>query len=167
MSGEVVIFLVLAILAISCSVLVIVLKRIAHRVLSMAFAFFAVAGIYFLLRAEFIGIVQIMVYVGALSILFVFGMMMTDHKAVSFGPERTTAHKMVSLVGVGVLLLLMLGGIFTLDVPAPGQQELYIGTAEEIGIVLYGNYVIAFQGAGILLLAALVGAIVMARKEAD
>lgn len=165
MSGEVIIFFILSILAISCSVLVLALKRIAHRVLSMAFAFFAVAGLYFLLRAEFIGIVQIMVYVGALSILFVFGMMMTDHKSVSFGPERTTGHKLVSFVGVGVLLLLMLGGIFTLDVPA--SQEMYIGTAEDIGVVLYGHYVIAFQGAGILLLAALVGAIVMARKEAD
>ncbi|MCT8140115.1 NADH-quinone oxidoreductase subunit J [Anaerobacillus sp. CMMVII] len=166
MSGELVLFLILAILAISCSVLVIILKRIAHRVLSMAFTFFAVAGIYFLLRAEFIGIVQIMVYVGALSILFVFGMMMTDHKLVSFGPERNLAHKIVSFIGVGVLLLLMLGGIFTLDVPS-GGQDLYIASAEDIGVALYGNYVIAFQGAGILLLAALVGAIVMARKEAD
>lgn len=165
MSGELILFLILAILAISCSVLVMVLKRIAHRIVSMAFAFFAVAGLYFLLRAEFIGIVQIMVYVGALSILFVFGMMMTDHKSLSFGPERTTAHKMFSFVGVGVLLLIMLGGIFTLDVPS--NQERYIGTAEDIGLELYGNYVIAFQGAGILLLAALVGAIVMARKEAD
>lgn len=165
MGGELIIFLILAILAISCSVLVIVLKRIAHRVLSMSFTFFAVAGIYFLLRAEFIGIIQIMVYVGALSILFVFGMMMTDHKTVSFGPEKTLAHKLVSFVGVAVLLLLMLTGIFTLDVP--GGQELYIGSAEQIGIDLYGNYVIAFQGAGILLLAALVGAIVLARKEAD
>jgi NADH-quinone oxidoreductase subunit J len=165
MNGELIIFLILAILAISCSVLVIVLQRIAHRVLCMAFTFFAVAGIYFLLRAEFIGIVQIMVYVGALSILFVFGMMMTDHKSVSFGPEKTQVHKMVSLVGVGALLVLMLNGIFTLNVP--GGEELYIGTAEKIGIELYGNYVIAFQGAGILLLAALVGAIVLARKEAD
>ncbi|UTW68319.1 NADH-quinone oxidoreductase subunit J [Anaerobacillus sp. HL2] len=80
-------FLILAILAISSSVLVIILKRIAHRVVSMSFAFFAVAGIYFLLRAEFIGIIQIMVYVGALSILFVFGMMMTEHKSISFGSE--------------------------------------------------------------------------------
>ncbi|RXJ02911.1 NADH-quinone oxidoreductase subunit J [Anaerobacillus alkaliphilus] len=165
MSGELVIFLILAILAISSSVMVIILKRIAHRVLSMAFAFFAVAGLYFLLRAEFIGIVQIMVYVGALSILFVFGMMMTDHKTVSFGPERKFAHKALSLVGVAILLGLMLTGIFSLDLPV--NQELYIGTAEQIGIDLYGNYVIAFQGAGILLLAALVGAIVLARKEAD
>ncbi|OIJ11732.1 NADH-quinone oxidoreductase subunit J [Anaerobacillus alkalilacustris] len=164
MNAELIIFLILAILSISCSVLVIILKRIAHRVLCMAFTFFAVAGLYFLLRAEFIGIVQIMVYVGALSILFVFGMMMTDHKSVSIGPKRTFSFKMVSLAGVAVLLFLMLKGIFTLDVPG---QEYYIGSAEAIGIELYGNYVIAFQGAGILLLAALVGAIVLARKEAD
>jgi NADH-quinone oxidoreductase subunit J len=162
---ELIIFLIIAIISISGSVLVIILKKIAHRVLSMAGVFFAVACLYFLLRAEFIGIVQIMVYVGALSILFVFGMMMTDHKSVSFGPERSKGHKMVSLVGVAVLLFLMLRGIFTLDVP--GGQEHYIGSAELIGLDLYGNYVIAFQGAGVLLLAALVGAIVLARKEAE
>lgn len=165
MSGELILFFILAILAISCSVLVIILKRIAHRVLSMVFVFFAVAGIYFLLRAEFIGIIQIMVYVGALSILFVFGMMMTDHKTISFGSDRSLAHKMVSLVGIVALLVIMLQGIFTLDVPT--DPERYIGSAEMIGIELYGSYVIAFQGAGILLLAALVGAIVLARKEAD
>lgn len=165
MNVELIIFLIIAIVAISGSVLVIILKRIAHRVTSMAGVFFAVACLYFLLRAEFIGIIQIMVYVGALSILFVFGMMMTDHKTVSFGPERTFSFKMVSLVGIAVLLFLMLKGIFTLD--APTGQEFYIGSAQAIGIELYGNYVIAFQAAGVLLLAALVGAIVLARKEAE
>lgn len=165
MNLELIIFLIIAIVAISCAVLVIILKKIAHRVTSMAAVFFAVACLFFLLRAEFIGIIQIMVYVGALSILFVFGMMMTDHQTVSFGPERSFSFKMVSLVGVAVLLLLMLQGIFTLDVPV--GQELYIGSAQAIGLDLYGNYVIAFQAAGVLLLAALVGAIVLARKEAE
>lgn len=165
MNVELIIFLILAVLAIAGSVLVIILKRIAHRVTSMAGVFFAVACLYFLLRAEFIGIVQIMVYVGALSILFVFGMMMTDHKSVSFGPERTFSFKLVSLVGIAVLLFLMLKGIFTLDVPL--ADEYYIGTAELIGLDLYGNFVIAFQGAGVLLLASLIGAIVLARKETE
>jgi NADH-quinone oxidoreductase subunit J len=165
MNVELIIFLILAILSIAGSVLVIILKRIAHRVTSMAGVFFAVAGLYFLLRAEFIGIVQIMVYVGALSILFVFGMMMTDHKNVTYGPERPFSFKMVSIAGVALLLVLMLKGIFTLEVPV--GQEYYIGSAELIGLELYGNYVIAFQGAGVLLLAALVGAIVLARKEAE
>ncbi len=165
MNGELIVFLILAILAISSALLVIVLKRIAHRVLSMTFTFFAVAGIYFLLRAEFIGIVQIMVYVGALSILFLFGMMMTDHKLASYTPGRSLAHQLASFVGVLTLLYLMLRGIFSLNVPS--SQDISIGTADRIGIELYSNYVVAFEGAGILLLAALIGAIVLARKEAD
>ena len=165
MNAELILFVILALLAISCAVLVIILKRIAHRVLSMAFCFFAIAGLFFLLRAEFIGIVQIMVYVGALSILFIFGMMMTDHRNISYGPEKKQVHKILSLLGVGTLLGLMLYGILSWDIPA--AEEHFVGSAEDIGIQLYGHYVIAVQGIGFLLLAALVGAIVLARKEAE
>ncbi|WP_096437579.1 NADH-quinone oxidoreductase subunit J [Alteribacter populi] len=165
MSAEMIFFLVLGLAAIVGAVLVLILNKISHRVLAMAFSFFAVAGLYFLLRAEFIGIIQIMVYVGAISILFVFGMMMTDHRSVSFGPERGKAHKIVSFIGVGALLGGMLYGVLGLDLPA--NNEPFIGTAEKVGLELYGHYVIAFQGAAILLLAALVGAIVLARKEEE
>ncbi|MBU9710321.1 NADH-quinone oxidoreductase subunit J [Bacillus tamaricis] len=145
--------------------MVIILKKISHRVLSMAFCFFAIAGLYFLLRAEFIGIIQIMVYVGALSILFIFGMMMTDHKSVGFGPERKKIHKVLSFIGVGTLLGFMLYGILGMNLQPSDEQ--FIGSAEAIGIQVYGHYVIALQAAGILLLAALIGAIVLARKEAE
>ncbi|MBU9723404.1 NADH-quinone oxidoreductase subunit J [Bacillus alkalicola] len=165
MNTHIVFFLILAVIAIVCAVLVLALKKISHRVLSMAFCFFAVAGLYFLLRAEFIGIIQIMVYVGALSILFVFGMMMTDHKNVGFGPERKKVHKFLAFIGVGTLLGFMLYGIMGMNLPSNNEQ--FIGSAEAIGVELYGNYVIALQAAGILLLAALIGAIVLARKEAE
>jgi NADH-quinone oxidoreductase subunit J len=161
---QLIFFLILAVMAIACAVLVISLKKISHRIIAMAFCFFAIAGLYFLLRAEFIGIVQIIVYVGALSILFIFGMMMTDHRNVTFVPDRKRGHKILSFLGVGTLLGLMLYGISTLDFPVNEAQG---GTGEEIGIQLYGHYVIAVQGVGILLLAALVGAVVLARKEAE
>nr|WP_221301932.1 NADH-quinone oxidoreductase subunit J [Texcoconibacillus texcoconensis] len=158
-------FIILALIAICCASLVIVLKRISHRVLSMAFCSFAIAGLYFLLRAEFLGIIQIMVYVGGLTVLFVFAVMMTDHRTTTFVPERSKVFKFVSFIGVGSLLSIMLIGILGMDLPA--GTEPFIGTAEAIGLELYGNYVIAFLGVGILLLAALIGAIVIARKEAD
>ncbi|OEF96785.1 NADH-quinone oxidoreductase subunit J [Desulfuribacillus alkaliarsenatis] len=166
MTGELAVFFVLAIVAIACAVLMISAQRMAHMILSMVFTFLAIAGLYFLLRAEFIGVVQIIVYVGAMAILFVFAVMMTEHKVVSFGPEKHQVHKVLSFVGVGALLAGMLYGISTLDMPA-NQSPQYIGSAKDIGLELYGYYVIAFEAVAILLLVALVGAIVIARKEAD
>ncbi|WP_096185858.1 NADH-quinone oxidoreductase subunit J [Evansella halocellulosilytica] len=165
MNAHMIIFLILAIAAITGAVFIIALKKISHRLVSMAFSFLAVAGIYFLLRAEFIGIIQIMVYVGAITILFIFGMMMTDHRNVQFAGDPRKAHKAISFIGVTGLLGVLLYGILGMDLPA--NEEHYVGTAEQLGLVLYGNYLIAFLAVGFLLTAALVGAIVIARKEAD
>jgi NADH-quinone oxidoreductase subunit J len=158
-------FIILALIAIVAAVLVIVLERIAHRVMSMAFSFFAIAALYFLLGAEFIGIIQIMVYVGAITILFVFGMMMTEHRDMGFGPDPRKAQQVLSFIGVAGLLGIMLYGIFTMNLPETPQP--YVGTVEAIGLELYGHYFIAFLGSAFLLTSALIGAVVIARKEAD
>lgn len=155
-------FLIFAILAIACAVLVLALRKISHRIVAMAFHFFSVAGIYFVLGAEFIGIIQIIVYAGAVTILFIFGMMMTEHRTIRFDGHPRRSHRVVSFLGVGTLLALMLYGILNLDLPA---SEQYVGSAEEIGTMLYGHYVIPFIGMAFLLTAALIGAIVLARKE--
>lgn len=157
-------FLAFAVIAIACAVLVVKLDRISHRIVAMAFNFFAVAGLYFLLGAEFIGIIQIIVYAGAVTILFIFGMMMTEHRHITFGNNPRRVHRILSLLGVGTLLGLMLYGILNLDLPADNEQ--FYGSAEKIGVELYGHYVVAFIGIGFLLTAALIGAIVIARKEA-
>ncbi|OEH85448.1 NADH-quinone oxidoreductase subunit J [Desulfuribacillus stibiiarsenatis] len=165
-TGEVIIFFILAIIAIACAVLVITLERMAHMILSMVFTFLSIAGLYFLLRAEFIGVVQIIVYVGAMAILFVFGMMMTEHRVVAFTDEEPSkGHKSLSFIGVAALLGLILYGLSQFQLPTQAPQ--YVGSAHDIGLSLYGNYVIAFEAAAILLLVALVGAIVLARKEAE
>lgn len=158
-------FILLALVAIVGAVMIMALKTIAHRVVAMAFSFIAVAGIYFLLGAEFIGIVQIMVYVGAITILFVFGMMMTEHRTVKFEKDHRKGQKGLSFIGVSILLGLMLFGIFTMDLGETPQP--YVGTVEELGIEMYGHYFIAFLGSAFLLTSALIGAIVIARKEAD
>lgn len=166
MSVEVIVFFILALIAISCAVLVINSNRMSHMILAMVFTFLAIAGLYFLLRAEFIGVVQIIVYVGAMAILFVFGVMLTEHKIIDFGQQSHRLHATVSFVGVAVLLMAMLYGISSIEIPGQPTPQ-YIGSASEIGVHLYGSYVIAFEAVGILLLVALVGAIVLARKETD
>lgn len=165
MTSQMVFFIILGVLAIACAALVVKLSRISHRIVAMAFHFFSVAGLYFLLGAEFLGIIQIVVYAGAVTILFIFGMMMTEHRNITFDAHPNWRHRALSIVAIGVLLILMLVGIFSLDVPA--QDPQFIGSAEEIGLLLYSQYIIPFIGMAFLLTAALVGAIVLARREAD
>ncbi|MFA9560193.1 NADH-quinone oxidoreductase subunit J [Evansella sp. AB-rgal1] len=166
MNTQMIFFLVFAIIAIACAVLVMKLSRISHRVVAMAFSFFAVAGLYFLLGAEFIGIIQIIVYAGAVTILFIFGMMMTEHRNVTFGSHPRKAHRVLSFLGVGTLLGVLLYGILNMDLATKEPTIYEKGTAHEIGLELYGNYVVPLIGMGFLLTAALIGAIVIARKEA-
>lgn len=163
MAVEVVLFFILALVAISGAVMVINTHKMAHMILSMVFSFLAIAGLYFLLRAEFIAIVQVIVYAGALAILFVFGIMMTDHRQLFEITSAYRVHQFLSLAGVTALLGLILYGISTLQVPATAPTT--VGSTKDIGIALYGSYVIAFEALGILLLVALIGAIVIARKE--
>lgn len=165
MTTKMIFFLIFAVLAIACAVLVLALRKISHRIVAMAFHFFSVAALYFLLGAEFIGIIQIIVYAGAVTILFIFGMMMTEHRNVRFDGHPRRSHRIVSFLGVGTLLGLLLYGILNLDLPDQGER--FVGSAEEIGTMLYGHYVVPFIGMAFLLTAALIGAIVVARKEAD
>lgn len=166
MNAEVIIFFILALMAISCAVLVINSERMSHMILAMVFTFLAIAGLYFLLRAEFIGVVQIIVYVGAMAILFVFGVMLTEHKIVTFDTQPHRWHSIVSFLGVAILLMTMLYGISVIEIPG-AESPQYIGSAFEIGMELYGSYVVAFEAVGVLLLVALVGAVVLARKETE
>lgn len=164
MNGQFIFFLTFAMVAILCAVLVIKLKRIAHRVVAMAFCFFAIAGLFFLLGADFLGIIQIIVYAGAVTILFIFAMMMTDHRSQMSDINPRKLHRAVSSLGIAGLLTFLFYGIWQMDLPAADQP--YEGSAENIGIELFGNYVIPFLGMGFLLTAALIGAIVIAREEA-
>lgn len=165
MTAQMIFFTILALIAITGAVMMMLLTTISHRVVSMWFSFFAVAGLYFLLGAEFIGIIQIMVYVGAITILFVFGMMMTDHKTVSFEKDPRTAHNVLGTISAVGVLGILLYGIFSMDLPGNTQPE--VTTVHAIGMDLYGHYFVAFIAVAFLLTAALIGAIVIARKEAD
>ncbi|AOM81598.1 NADH-quinone oxidoreductase subunit J [Salisediminibacterium beveridgei] len=165
MTTQMIFFTVLALIAIIGAVMMMLLTTISHRVVSMAFSFFAVSGMYFLLGADFIGIIQIMVYVGAITILFIFGMMMTDHKTVSFEKDFRTAHNALGTVASVTLLGILLYGIFSMDLPGNTQPE--VTSIHSIGMSLYGHYFVAFIAVAFLLTSALIGAIVIARKEAN
>lgn len=154
-----------AILVLSAG-LVITARNPVHSVLFLILAFFNAAGLFVLLGAEFIAMILVIVYVGAVAVLFLFVVMMLD---VDFAKLRSGARKFVPLgVLVGVALLAELVMLYQAwphpnvsNVPAAIPAEAAVDNTRALGHVLYTSYVFPFQVSGLILLVAMIGAIVL------
>jgi NADH-quinone oxidoreductase subunit J len=165
MSGELFVFLFLAMLAILGGVLMINLTKVIHMLLSLVLTFLSIAGIYVLLSAEFVAVVQILIYSGAITIIMIFGIMLTRHNDEQ--KERTNPVRNF-LVGGGVLLF-FIAMYFPINNMSFGEQatDLHVENTKQIGETLYTNYVIPFELMSVVLLVALIGAIILAKKDEE
>jgi NADH-quinone oxidoreductase subunit J len=166
-SGGFVAFIALALVAIIGGVLLLNLKKVVHMVVALVFTFLSIAGIYILLSAEFLGVVQVMIYSGAISIIMLFGIMLTKHNDVDESDSKVSGWKK-ALLFIGILSFgaVFYIGIYDLDfgtTPAP----LYENNTEQLGMALFRDYVIPFELMSVLLLVAFVGAIILSRKDDD
>ena len=132
--------------------------------------FFTVSGLYLLLRAQFIAIIQVLVYMGAIMVLFLFVIMLLNLQDESKLTEKFS-YKKITAVLLSIFLLCLLG--FTIYFGFEGKfktmsdKALTLGTAETLGAELFTNYSFPFELASFLLLAAIVGAVVLAKKKFD
>ncbi|MFU7528573.1 NADH-quinone oxidoreductase subunit J [Qipengyuania sp. ASV99] len=166
-------FYLFAGLVIASAVMVIMSRNPVHSVLWLILAFFNAAGLMVLVGAEFIAMLLVIVYVGAVAVLFLFVVMMLD---IDLAELRSSFIKNFPL-GIAVALIL-LAELF-LGIGAYGAGGLELGTPdgmaatgrpgvsniEAIGALLYGRYIILFEIAGIILLVAMIGAIVLTHRE--
>jgi NADH-quinone oxidoreductase subunit J len=162
-TGEFFAFICLALVAIIGGVLLLNLTKVVQIIVALSFTFISIAGIYILLSAEFVAGVQVMIYSGAISIIMLFGIMLTKHDAES----EETGHKMRKfLVFLGVLgfAFAVYLGIYNYDV-VQVPSNLHVNNTLEIGKALYSKYTIPFELASVLLLVGLVGAIVLSKKD--
>ncbi len=134
--------------------------------LSLAGSMVALGGIYVLLDAYLIGALQILVYAGAIVVLFLFVVMLLNLRSGSFGPERQRTTKVVA-AALGALLGWALATRISEGLGTGPPLEPGFGGYREIGWLLFTDYVLAFEVASLLLLAAMVGAVVLARREPD
>ncbi|HET7521790.1 MAG TPA: NADH-quinone oxidoreductase subunit J [Bacillales bacterium] len=162
MTGELLAFFILALIAISGGALMLSLKNVIHMVVALVFTFLSIAGLYVLLSAEFVAVVQVLIYSGAVSIIMLFGIMLTKHEARA----KTGGRLRHFFAGVAVLafFVTIFYGINDLALGAPGTA-LHEQNTEKIGISLFTNYIIPFEITSVLLLVALVGAIVLAKRD--
>lgn len=162
-SGEFIAFIVLAVIALVGGVLLLNLTNVVHMVLALVATFISIAGIYVLLSAEFLAVVQILIYSGAITIIMLFGIMLTRHddKVVNTGGWGRKISLLLGVIGFGVVVYL---GIYNLDFPQVGDT-LHENNTEQIGIALYSKYIIPFELTSVVLLVALIGAIILAKKD--
>jgi NADH-quinone oxidoreductase subunit J len=154
--------------AVAAAVMVISARNPVHSVLFLILTFFNAAGLFVLIGAEFIAMILVVVYVGAVAVLFLFVVMMLD---ISFAEMRQGFLQYLPIGGlVGIVLLaelLMIGSSWVIgpateglrSFPAPPIEQ--ITNTHAIGMILYTDYIYLFQGAGMVLLVAMVGAIVL------
>ena len=165
-------FYLFAALTIASAVLVITARNPVHSVLWLIVAFFNAAGLMVLAGAEFIAMLLVIVYVGAVAVLFLFVVMMLD---IDFASLRAGFVRNFPL-GLLIALVLLAELVFGIGAYQAGRIELAAGTADQvapmaesniaaIGQVLYGQYLFLFESAGIILLVAMIGAIVLTHRE--
>jgi len=160
-------FLVLAMLAIGGALYMISFTKVIHILMSAALTFVSLAGIYFLLEAEFIAVVQILIYAGAISILMIFGIMMTKHRDGGEGltPPVHTGFAFVAVLALFGLLFYAIQSATFLANSAPFDPGADNTLA--LGLLLFGQYVIPFELMSVLLTVAFIGAVVIAKREED
>lgn len=163
LSGELIAFIGLALVAIVGGVLLITLTKVVHMVIALVFTFLGIAGIYMLLSAEFVAIVQILIYSGAITIVMLFGIMLTKHQE-NDAPAKGGWGNFSLLAAIAGFAVAVYLGIYNLDIPVQ-PTALHEENTKQIGIELFSKYAIPFEVMSVLLLVALVGAIVLAKKD--
>ena len=163
-------FYLFAVFAVAAAVMVIVAKNPVHAVLYLILAFFNAAGLFVLLGAEFLAMILVIVYVGAVAVLFLFVVMMLD---VDFAELRQgfLNYLPVGLIVVGIffaeLFFVALSWVIGPNVPKSISAPIppSITNTEALGRVLYTQYVYYFEAAGVVLLVAMIGAIVLTLRH--
>jgi NADH-quinone oxidoreductase subunit J len=160
------IFWILSVITVLGAIFAITLRNLIHCVLSVILFFLGIAGHYFLLRADFIGAVQILIYIGAVAVLMLFAIMLTRHVTGDEGPREVLGGKWWTGMGTAVIIAGLLWAIIRKDALA---QLLPAGVAQtsvaEIGKALVADWVVPFEAMAVLLTAALIGAVVIALEE--
>ena len=162
-------FYLFASVTVGSAVLVIAARNPVHSVLFLILAFFSSAGLFVLMGAEFLAMVLVIVYVGAVAVLFLFVVMMLDINVTALREGFLQYLPTGGAIGLVLLVevLAVVGG-WRLDIEGPAAASAPtpagLTNTEALGVVLYTDYVYLFQAAGIVLLIAMIGAIVLTHR---
>lgn len=166
LTGESVAFFIFALLIIGGAIFMISFTKVVHMVVSLAFTFLSLGGLYVLLEAEFVAFVQILIYAGAVSILMIFGIMLTKHQADE-EVSPWSLHETLSAIGCAALFGILFFGIQTVNLPLGTTFDPGADNTKALGEILFTERVLPFELVSVLLTVAFIGAIVLARREEE
>ncbi|MEV6040277.1 NADH-quinone oxidoreductase subunit J [Nonomuraea sp. NPDC052116] len=163
-TGQEIVFLLLGAVAVGSALLVVTTKQLVHAALWLVVSFGALAGCYLVLTAEFVAWVQVLIYVGAVVVLLLFGIMLTRApigRSTDLDSGNRPVAALVAVATAAILVTVVIDGFHTAYTPLiPGQ-----GAAKELGASVFATWVLPFEALSVLLLAALIGAIVLSRTD--
>jgi NADH-quinone oxidoreductase subunit J len=165
---EIVAFYLFSALTIGLFLVTVMSKNVLYAMTSLAAAMVLISGFFFILGADFLGVVQLIVYVGAIMALYSFAMMFFD--ATRDIKEKNTNSALVFLLGGLSALVLVL--MFAAPIHSDAITALYpmhegVGNAQDVGIVLFTKYLVPFEVAAVMLLVAMIAGIILAGKKMD
>lgn len=158
-----IVFYALAALTLSSAAIMVFSRNVIYSAVGLLFSFVGVAGFYVLLAADFVAVVQILIYVGGILVLLLFGVMLSQ-RITSIAMSTGTMQIVPAILVVAGVLVILVRMIYSTSWNEITPAE-YMPTTETIGTLLMTEYLIPFEIASVLLLAALIGAAFMARKE--
>ncbi len=161
-------FYLFSVLTIGLFLVTVMSKNILYAMTSLAAGMVFISGFFFILGAEFLGAVQLVVYVGAIMALYSFAMMFFD--ATRDIKEKNTSNALVFLLGglsALILVLMFAAPIYSNTITALYPMHEGVGNAQDVGIVLFTKYLVPFEVAAVMLLVAMISGIILAGKKMD
>ncbi len=159
-----VVFLLVSLFTVGSALMVVTHKNLFSSALFLVASFFGVAALYVLLEAEFLAVAQVLIYVGAIATLIIFAIMLTRGMMSGRTSPRNDQAAWAGLASVVLGLVLLYVVVFRVQWPVV-EKPVPPDAIEQLGRALVGRYVVPFEVASVLLLAALVGAVLIAREK--
>jgi NADH-quinone oxidoreductase subunit J len=159
-----IVFYAFALLTLVSASVVVFSRNIVRSAFSLLFTFFGVAGLYVLLMADFLAITQLMIYVGGILVLVIFGVMLTTRQ-INVDAKTSTVQTLPAALIAGSITGMLVGIFLSTDWKRMGMLPDTVASGPKIGEMLMTSYLLPFEIASVVLLVALVGAAMIARRE--
>jgi NADH-quinone oxidoreductase subunit J len=166
-----ILFWFLSVLALVSALMVLLSKNPVHSVLWLIVVFFAISGHYIMLNAQFLAIVNMIVYAGAIMVLFLFVIMLMN-LSKDTEPQKNVLVQFAAVISGGALLLVLIAAVKTTFTGLEGKEidlvnATDIGLIKNLGKVLFTDFVFPFEIASVLFLSAMVGAVILGKKDKE
>ena len=159
-------FYFLSFVAVLSALMVVFSKNPVHSVLYLIITFFAIAGHYVLLNAQFLAAVHVIVYAGAIMVLFLYVIMLLNlnHESET---HKSTLMKLAATISAGLLLVVLVGSIRGSEQMMVQPQQVEVGSVKDMGRVLFKEFLLPFEISSVLLLVAMIGAVMLGKNEEE